>query len=157
MYKVNISIHIHSHSDSQYECTVAWCRTICEILVWADSVFACVCVCVHACVCSSVLLTYALPPAVPNCSPQWLVLSFKVTGSFSALSLPLCLLSHFPSPPLSLFLCPCIFFNRIFFLFFIHPDFPLSFCPSLVFLSHISSSCLFSLWPLDGQAVLLIV
>lgn len=58
-------------------------------LLWRDVSWLCSCV---FCV---VLLTYALPPAIPNCSPQWLLLSSKVTGL--GFSLSACLLSHFPS------------------------------------------------------------
>lgn len=95
------------HITHQHKMNVARCRT------------TCVCVCIRACVCvcSPVLLTYALPPAILNCSPQWLVLSSKVTGSVFSLSLPPCLLTHF----LSLFLCPSIFFPTPFTVF-------LSFC-----------------------------
>lgn len=116
--------------------------------------------CVRVCACSPVLLTYVLPPAIPNCSPQWLVLSSKVTGSVFSLCLPPCLLSHFLSVTLSPFfrVRPFFFFTSLVFLSVLLSACLLCFSATscLPVLSKLSR-CLSYLLVFDEQAVLLIV
>lgn len=106
-------------------------RTMCVLLC----ISVVVCVKEGACVCSSVLLTYAVPPAILNCSPQWLALWSKVTGSLFSLSL-----SSLPSvTPFLLLLTFLLFIYPVFFYVYV-------FAPSTPFVLTSNCPTLFMLW-----------